>query len=135
MRVSIERESFDPSPGLLRSLVKLRRFAREADPVAIEELFIGANYQFGRRTVRQPTPKFNLEAAILQLYWLSSARAFRLEYLDLAERLERVCRLYADFCVPALSATNGGYGVYGVLEEDELLSALHTRLNLERFLS
>ena len=133
LRVSIERESFDPSPGLLHSLVKLRRCAREAEPVAIEELFVGANYQFGRRTVRQPTPKFNLKSAVLQLYWLSSASAFRLKYLDLALRLERMCRLYADFCVPALSATNGGYGVYGVLEEDELLSALHTRLNLERF--
>lgn len=92
-----------------------------------DELTIGAIYHFGQ-IWQTALPVYDFASTLNQLYWLTNREYSYNCYLDLAQHVERAGRLFLDFVRAALSSRNGGYGVYGVEEEDELLDALHSRL-------
>lgn len=92
-----------------------------------DELTVGALYHFGQ-IWQTSLPVYDFTATLNQLYWLINGGYCYNYYLDLAQHVERACRLFQDFVQAALSSTNGGYGVYGIEEEDELLDALFSRV-------
>ena len=128
-----EASPVSASVRILRCMLRERQLAaRMREEVeSTDELPVGAFYQFGQAW-QATLPLFHFASTLSQLYWLITGGYSYNHYRDLAEHVERACALFEEFVSAALSATNGGYGVYGVEEEDELLDALFYRVQ-DRF--